>query len=95
MKVGFIGVGNIGKPMAEQLAQLPFELTVFDVSSAATDAFASKAKVAASPAELGRDVEQRQRDTGDLHLLIVPHRPVARPFGRPGGSRRRVVYSAQ
>jgi 3-hydroxyisobutyrate dehydrogenase len=58
MKVGFIGVGNIGKPMAEQLAQPPFELTVFDVSSAATDAFAGKAKVAASPAELGRDVEQ-------------------------------------
>jgi 3-hydroxyisobutyrate dehydrogenase-like beta-hydroxyacid dehydrogenase len=58
MKVGFIGVGNIGKPMAEQLAQPPFELTVFDVSSAATDAFADKAKVAASPAELGRDVEQ-------------------------------------
>ena len=58
MKVGFIGVGNIGKPMAEQLAQAPFELTVFDVSSAATDAFAGKAKVAASPAELGSDVEQ-------------------------------------
>ena len=58
MKVGFIGVGNIGKPMAEQLAKPPFELTVFDVSSAATDAFAGKAKVASSPAELGRDVEQ-------------------------------------
>ena len=58
MKVGFIGVGNIGKPMAEQLAKPPFELTVFDVSSAATDAFAGKAKVAPSPAELGRDAEQ-------------------------------------
>jgi 3-hydroxyisobutyrate dehydrogenase-like beta-hydroxyacid dehydrogenase len=58
MKVGFIGVGNIGKPMAEQLAQPPFELTVFDVSSAATDAFAGKARIAASPAELGNYVEQ-------------------------------------
>ena len=58
MKVGFIGVGNIGKPMAEQLAQPPFELTVFDVSPAATEAFAGKARIAASPAELGRDVEQ-------------------------------------
>jgi 3-hydroxyisobutyrate dehydrogenase len=58
MKVGFIGVGNIGKPMAEQLAKPPFELTVFDVSSPATDAFAGKAKIAPSPAELGRDIEQ-------------------------------------
>src|SRR5260370_5228548 len=58
MKVGFIGVGNIGKPMAEQLARPPFGLTVFDVSPAATEPFAGKAKVAASPAELGRDVEQ-------------------------------------
>jgi 3-hydroxyisobutyrate dehydrogenase len=58
MKVGFIGVGNIGKPMAEQFLQPGFELTVFDVSPAATEPFAGKAKVAASPAELGRDVEQ-------------------------------------
>jgi 3-hydroxyisobutyrate dehydrogenase-like beta-hydroxyacid dehydrogenase len=58
MKVGFIGVGNIGKPMAEQFLQPGFELTVFDVSRAATESFAGKAKVAATPAELGRDVEQ-------------------------------------
>jgi 3-hydroxyisobutyrate dehydrogenase-like beta-hydroxyacid dehydrogenase len=58
MKVGFIGVGNIGKPMAEQLAKQPFELTVFDVSPAATEPFAGKARIAATPAELGRDVEQ-------------------------------------
>ncbi len=58
MKVGFIGVGNIGKPMAEQFLQQSFELTVFDVSPAATEPFAGKAKIAASPAELGRDVEQ-------------------------------------
>lgn len=58
MKVGFIGVGNIGKPMAEQLAKPPYELTVFDVSEAARNAFAGKAKIASSPAELGRDVEQ-------------------------------------
>jgi 3-hydroxyisobutyrate dehydrogenase-like beta-hydroxyacid dehydrogenase len=58
MKVGFIGVGNIGKPMPEQFLQPGFELTVFDVSPAATATFAGKAKVAASPAELGRNVEQ-------------------------------------
>lgn len=58
MRVGFIGVGNIGKPMAEQFLQPGFELTVFDVSPAATEPFAGKAQIAASPAELGRDVEQ-------------------------------------
>jgi 3-hydroxyisobutyrate dehydrogenase-like beta-hydroxyacid dehydrogenase len=44
--------------MAEQLAQPPFTLTVFDVSEAATAAFAGKARIASSPADLGRDVEQ-------------------------------------
>ncbi|HTJ65501.1 MAG TPA: NAD(P)-dependent oxidoreductase [Alphaproteobacteria bacterium] len=58
MRVGFIGVGNIGKPMAEQFLQPGYELTVFDVSASATEPFAGKAKIAASPAELGRDVEQ-------------------------------------
>jgi 3-hydroxyisobutyrate dehydrogenase-like beta-hydroxyacid dehydrogenase len=53
MRVGFIGVGNIGKPMAEQLAQPPFDLTVFDVSPAARDAFAGRARIAMSPADLG------------------------------------------
>jgi 3-hydroxyisobutyrate dehydrogenase len=57
MKVGFIGVGNIGKPMAEQLAKPPYELSVFDVSAAATEPFAGKARIAASPAELGRHAD--------------------------------------
>ncbi len=58
MKVGFIGVGNIGKPMAEQLAKPPYELTVFDVSEAARAGFAGRARIATSPADLGKHVEQ-------------------------------------
>ncbi len=58
MNVGFIGVGNIGKPMAEQLAKPPFALTVFDVSAAAAAVFADTARVASSPADLGRSVDQ-------------------------------------
>ncbi len=58
MKVGFIGVGNIGKPMAEQLAKPPFERTDLAGSTAATEALAGKAKTAAPPAELGREFEQ-------------------------------------
>lgn len=57
MKVGFIGVGNIGKPMAEQLAKPPFALTVFDVSPAAREAFADTARIAESPADLAGNVD--------------------------------------
>jgi 3-hydroxyisobutyrate dehydrogenase-like beta-hydroxyacid dehydrogenase len=57
MKVGFIGVGNIGKPMAEQLAKPPFALTVFDVSPAAREVFAGRAEIADSPEAVGRQAE--------------------------------------
>jgi 3-hydroxyisobutyrate dehydrogenase-like beta-hydroxyacid dehydrogenase len=57
MQVGFIGVGNIGKPMAEQLAKPTFDLTVFDVAAAATEPFAGRARIAGSPAELGRHAD--------------------------------------
>ncbi len=54
MKVGYIGLGNIGGAMAEQLTQAPYELTVYDVSAAAMQVFEGKAALAASPAEVGR-----------------------------------------
>ena len=34
--VGFIGLGNIGRPMAEKLLGQPFSVQVYDVASAAT-----------------------------------------------------------
>lgn len=51
--IGFIGLGNIGAPMAKRLLDAPGELVVMDVSAAATEPFASAgAHVAATPAEL-------------------------------------------
>ncbi len=51
--VGFIGLGQIGAPMATRLLAWPDGLTVFDVHAPATEAFAAKgAHVAASPAEV-------------------------------------------
>lgn len=79
--VGFIGLGNIGAPMARRLLDVPGGLVVHDVSADATAPFASAgAKVASSPAELATDVgvvcvvvqnEQQVRDVliGDDGLL--------------------------
>lgn len=51
--VGFIGLGQIGAPMATRLLAWPGGLTVFDVAPAATEPFAAAgAHVAASPAEV-------------------------------------------
>src|SRR5271170_5912612 len=53
MSVGFIGLGNIGKPMAMHWARGKEPLLVFDVMPQATvDLAAAGAKVAASVAEL-------------------------------------------
>lgn len=53
VRVGFIGLGNIGAPMARRWLEWPGGLTVFDVVPEATERFARKgAEAAASPAEL-------------------------------------------
>ena len=53
--VGFIGLGNIGAPMASRLLDWPGGLVVHDVRAEATEPFVAKgATAAASPAELAR-----------------------------------------
>lgn len=53
--VGFIGLGQIGKPMARRLGTWPGGLVVCDAVEAATRSFADHgATVAATPAEVGR-----------------------------------------
>lgn len=53
MPVGFIGLGNIGRPMALRLADWPDGLWVYDVDASATAALENAgAKVAASPREI-------------------------------------------
>ena len=61
MSVGFIGLGNIGKPMARQLLKLGEELWVYDVSAAPL------AELAALGARAGcsaRELAQRCRIIG-------------------------------
>ncbi len=54
MRVGFIGIGNMGWPMASHIAQAGHELTVFDVDAAKSARFAQefKCKAAANLAEV-------------------------------------------
>lgn len=54
MRVGFIGLGGQGGPMARRIAEAGYELTLWARRPASVDPFADTgATVAASPAELG------------------------------------------
>ncbi len=57
MRVGFIGLGNMGRPQAAEIARGGFELVVHDASAAAAEAFRGRAELAASPAEAARRAE--------------------------------------
>ena len=53
MQVGYLGVGNMGQPMAEKLLDGGHSLTVFDISEAAMEPLLLRqAKRAASPKDL-------------------------------------------
>ncbi len=71
--VGFIGLGNIGAPMARRLLQVSGGLVVHDVSPDATAPFAEAgASVAATPAELAAQtgvvcvVVQNEQQVGEV-----------------------------
>jgi 3-hydroxyisobutyrate dehydrogenase len=57
MKIAFIGLGDIGEPMASHLARDPFDLVVWNRTASKAEAFAQshKVRVAATPAEAVRD----------------------------------------
>ena len=58
MKLGYIGVGKMGGPMAERLIAAGHELVVFDTSDAAVKQFVARgARAAASVAALAREVD--------------------------------------
>ncbi len=58
MKIGFIGLGNVGGKLARSLLRNKFDLTVRDLDNNLTDSFASLgAKVTNSPKELAKQVD--------------------------------------
>ena len=53
MKIGFIGLGNVGGKLASSLFRNKFDLTVFDLDKSVADEFKSKGvKVANSIGDL-------------------------------------------
>jgi 3-hydroxyisobutyrate dehydrogenase-like beta-hydroxyacid dehydrogenase len=74
MNVGFIGLGNIGKPMARRLLKLGGTVTLYDVNPVPLKELeAAGAKVAESPAQLARDSEVIGlcvRDDADVESLL-------------------------
>ncbi len=58
-KIGFIGVGHMGSPMAGQLVKKGFDVTAFDLREGALHAFAAEhgGRTAATLADVGRGAE--------------------------------------
>jgi 2-hydroxy-3-oxopropionate reductase len=68
MKIGFIGLGIMGRPMALNLVKAGFSLTVFNRTRSKTEPLAAAgAAVADSPAEVGR--------ASDVVITIVSDTP--------------------
>ena len=64
--VGFIGLGAMGSPMAQQLVKAKVSLTVYDAVEAATKPFAEQGvRVARTPAEVA--------SLSDVIICMLPH----------------------
>ena len=58
MKIGFIGLGNVGGKLAESLLRNRFNLTVRDLDNKLTNQFFKKgASIASTPKELAKNVD--------------------------------------
>jgi 2-hydroxy-3-oxopropionate reductase len=68
MKIGFIGLGIMGKPMSKNLLKAGYELVVCDVVKAAVDeVVAAGAKAAANPKEVAKHT--------DIIITMLPNSP--------------------
>lgn len=57
MRTGFIGLGNIGKPMAKHLAGRDFELQVFDVFDEPVQELVDLGATAATPQQIAKECD--------------------------------------
>lgn len=77
-KVGVIGLGIMGKPMAQNLLKAGYEVMVRDLNPAPVEALVQMGAVAGSNQEIGRNC--------DVILLILPNGRIVQNvlFGRDG-----------
>jgi 2-hydroxy-3-oxopropionate reductase len=68
VKIGFIGLGVMGKPMAKNLLKAGHQLVVYDIVKEKVD---DLVKAGAEPAENCRDAASR----GDIIILMLPDSP--------------------
>lgn len=68
MKIGFIGLGIMGKPMAKNLLSAGYELNIFDVVSEAVEEVARKGGV---PFSSSREVAEHS----DIIITMLPNSP--------------------
>jgi 2-hydroxy-3-oxopropionate reductase len=66
-KIGFIGLGIMGKPMSKNLLKAGYDLTVCDINAAASEVVALGAESAATP----KDVAART----DIVITMLPNSP--------------------
>jgi 3-hydroxyisobutyrate dehydrogenase-like beta-hydroxyacid dehydrogenase len=71
-KIGFIGLGNMGRRVALAIVNKGYPMTVFDQNPAATEPFASKAKVAKDAQEL--------LENSELVFLSLPSSKIVEPI---------------
>lgn len=65
-RIGFLGLGTMGRPMALRLLNAGVELRVFDIAADAVNYFTAKGVIAAAtPRELG--------EWADMLIFMVPH----------------------
>jgi 3-hydroxyisobutyrate dehydrogenase len=71
MKIGFVGLGHMGAPMARNLLQAGHSLTVFDLSQHSVDALTAAGAAPASSAK-------RAAAQADMVLTMLPSSPHVR-----------------
>ncbi len=70
MKVGFIGLGIMGKPMSKNVLKAGYEVTVLETSKQAAELVAAGAKTAANPKALAEQT--------DVIITMLPNSPQVR-----------------
>ncbi len=88
MKIGFIGLGIMGRPMALNLLKVGFDLTVWARRAESMQPLADAgAKTAANPAELARAVDvaiSMVADVPDVEQVMLGEQGVAAAAGKAG-----------